>query len=256
MDVKTVNELGKELDSFLRLKTKSLGIKLFEKASDIPDTFQVFDTEQCVCAVFGWARFLEIPVALKKDLSISCAASDISFGWRKLPENFAENGAGFFAKTPEWTAKVVEGMLSLNDKYEAFGVCPLDSIPVVPDVIQIWGSPLQLMMCEYASTWNGWDRIQLATNGHGGSCYEVLTVPFLTKQIRFAVADMGDRRHGYARDEDMILGMPVEKLEGIIEGLHAQQTGMNRYPIIYNLEDIPFPVPDKVLKRKFPGYGE
>ena len=31
---------------------------------------------------------------------------------------------------------------------------------------------------------------------------------------------------------------------------------MNRFPIIYDFEDIPFPVPDKVLRRKFPNYGK
>jgi len=256
MDIKKVNELGKELDGFLRLKTKSLGIKFFKKVSDIPDDFQVFETKQAACAVFGWSRFLEIPVALTKDKVIECMPALISMGWAEIPEDFGEQGVGFYSETVEGTNKVLEGMMSLKGEFEAFGVCPLDEITILPDIVQVWANPLQLMMCEYANTWNGWNKIQLSTNGHGASCYEVLAVPYLTKEIRFAVADMGDRRHGMARDDEMIMGLPIEKLEKLLIGLKAQQNDMNRFPIIYDFEDIPFPVPDKVLRRKFPNYGK
>jgi uncharacterized protein (DUF169 family) len=178
----------------------------------------------------------------------------ISLGWGEAPPTFAEEGKGFFAATAQDTHKVIQDLMSLQGRFEAFGVCPLDVITVEPDLVQVWGSPLQLMMIEYASTWNGWDRIQLSSNGHGASCYEVLTVPYQTGQIRFAIADMGDRRHGMARDEEMIAGFPFEKLEKIVEGLNAQQNHMNRFPIIYNFE-IPFPVPNDVLKRRFPQFG-
>lgn len=204
--------------------------------------------------MFGWSRFLEIPVALTRDMAMECPPALLSLGWGKASATFAEDGTGFFAATAADTQKVIEGLMSLEGRFEAFGVCPLDTIPIEPDVVQVWASPLQLMIIEYASTWNGWDRIQLSTNGHGASCYEVLTVPYLTGELRFAVADMGDRRHGMARDEEMIMGYPVGKLEKLVAGLQAQQNHMNRFPIIYNFE-IPFPVPNAVLRRKFPGLG-
>lgn len=254
MDIKRINSLGRELDGFLRLKTHSLGIKLFRKVSDIPPSFQRFDTKQPVCAVFGWSRFLEIPVALTRDRVVECPPALISLGWGRASPTFAEDGTGFFAATAADTQKVIDGLSSLEGRFEAFGVCPLDTIPVEPDLVQVWGSPLQLMMIEYANTWNGWDRITLSTNGHGASCYEVLTVPYLTGEVKFAVADMGDRRHGMARDDEMIMGCPAGKLEKLVEGLQAQQNHMNRFPIIYNFE-IPFPVPNAVLKRKLPRFG-
>ena len=254
MNIKRINELGKELDSFLRLKTHSLGITFFEKVADIPQNYQIFDTNQPVCAVFGWSRFLEIPVALTRERVVACPPALISMGWGEASPTFAEDGKGFFAASAEDTQKVIQGLMSLQGRFAAFGVCPLDIITVQPDLVQVWGSPLQLMMIEYASTWNGWDRIQLSTNGHGASCYEVLTVPYQTGEIRFAIADMGDRRHGMARDEEMIAGFPFAKLEKLVQGLNAQQNHMNRFPIIYNFE-IPFPVPNEVLKRRFPHFG-
>lgn len=72
MDSKRINAPGKDLDSFPRLKTHSLGIKFFEKISDVPQDYQVFDSEQPVCAVLGWSRFPEIPVALTRERVVAC----------------------------------------------------------------------------------------------------------------------------------------------------------------------------------------
>ncbi|MBN1834288.1 MAG: DUF169 domain-containing protein [Spirochaetales bacterium] len=254
MDAKRVNELGREIDRLLRLKTNSLGIKLFEKESDIPKDFQRLNKRKSLCMVIGYARFLEIPIVLTRDTYASCWPSDVSLGWGELPKDVGEKAKGYVAATAESCEKAFSGFMSLEGKYDAVGVCPLDRITLVPDIVQIWGSPLQLMMMEYANTWNGWEKIKLETNGHGASCYEVLTVPFLTKEVRFALADNGDRRHGMARDEDMIMGFPVELLEGLTDGLRAQQGDMNALPIMYDFDAIPFPVSRETLSRRFEKY--
>jgi uncharacterized protein (DUF169 family) len=59
-----------------------------------------------------------------------------------------------------------------------------------------------------------------------GRC-EVRTVPYVTGQLGFAVAGMGDRRHGMPRDEEMIVGCPFSKQEK----------------------------PGEMLKRRFPSFG-
>jgi len=253
MDIEKINEMGKWVDRFMRLKTNSLGVKFYEKAESVPKEFKRFDRPQPVCAVFGWSRFLEIPVVLTRDKMVPCPAATLSLGWGKLPDNFEELVVGLFAETKENALKVVKGGMSLNGKYEAFAVCPLDRITVEPDIVQMWPTPLQLLMIEQANTWNGWPRVKLEGNGHGASCYEALTIPFLTKEIRFSVPDMGDRRHGMAQDDEMLCGFPFDKLELIIDALKKNQNDMNAFPIIYNL-DAPFPVPNSVLKMKFPKY--
>jgi uncharacterized protein (DUF169 family) len=254
MDTKRVNELGREIDRLLRLKTNSLGVKLFEKQREVPEDFQRLDKKKSVCMVIGYARFLEIPVVLTRDTYEPCWASDVSLGWGALPKDLGEKAEGYVAATAASSVKAFSEFMSLEGKHEAIGVCPLDRITIVPDIVQIWGSPLQLMMMEYANTWNGWNKIKLETNGHGASCYEVLTVPFLTNEVRFALADNGDRRHGMARDEDMVMGFRVELLEGLVTGLRAQQNDMNALPIMYDFDSIPFPVSRETLKRRFKKY--
>ncbi len=256
MDVKEINNIGCDIDRLLRLKTNCLGIKFFKTEKDIPEDFQRLKDKKSICMLIGYARFLEIPAVITRETYANCWPSDISLGWGELPADAGEQAKGYVAATAESVEKAFSGFLSLDGKYDAIGVSPLSMITVVPDIIQIWGSPLQLMMMEYASTWNGWDKIKLESNGHGASCYEVLTLPFLKKEARFALADNGDRRHGMARDEDMIMGFPVEMLKGFNEGLKAQQNDMNALPIMYDFDAIPFPVSKETLARRFSKYGD
>ena len=141
-------------------------------------------------------------------------------------------------------------MKTLPMKFEAVGISPIEISSVVPDVVQIWANPTQIMELEYSNVWNdGSSKIQLCSNGHGGSCYETLSWPLATDEIRLAIADIGDKRHGYAADDDMILGVPVGKLESLYEGLVATQSTLNRIPVLYNFDDVNFPIPSYALEH-------
>lgn len=166
-------------------------------------------------------------------------------GMGKAPEGFAEKVVGSFAKDIAQTSVVFDGMKCFEaGKYKAVSVCPLDIIPNIPTVIQIWGNPTQMLELEYANTWNHGDgKIELITNGHGASCYETLAWPVVENKLRFAIADLGDKRHGYAADSDMILGLPTEKIPELLDGLKATMHTLNRLPVLYNFDDIDFPVP-------------
>jgi hypothetical protein len=67
--------------------------------------------------------------------------------------------------------------------------------------------------------------------------------------------ELGKELDAFLRLKTHSLGINFfEKLEKLVSGLRAQQNHMNRFPIIYNLE-IPFPVPNEVLKRRFHNFG-
>lgn len=257
MDVQRINEIGRGMNEILRVKTTPLGINFFRSKDDIPEDYQIIDKKMVTCAVIGLSRFYEIAVAITREYTEGiCLGPDIAFGWGKVPPNIAEMTVGKFAGTKEEAAKVLSGMKSLEKKYNAYGVAPIDKITIVPDIIQIWGNPLQMMELVYANTWhNGGGFVELKTNGHGGSCYEVLTVPFIKNEVTLAIADMGDRRHGFAGDDAMIMGVPISKLEMLYDGLVNTQNTLNKIPILYNFDDVPFPIPDSVLARKFKELG-
>lgn len=250
MELKKLQEIAKGYESILKLKTKPLGIKFFEKASDVPAEYEWVQKKKAICNLCGFSRFYEIPIAITAENTRGlCVVEDVSlFGPSTIPAGFPQSAAGKFSKDPEQTPKILEGMKTMPFKFEAIGICPLEISPVIPDVVQIWGNPTQIMELEYANIWNdGAGKFRLCTNGHGASCYEALTWPIATHEIRLAVADIGDKRHGYAGDDDMILGVPTDMLESMYDGLVATQNTLNKLPILYNFDDIDFPIPGSVL---------
>jgi uncharacterized protein (DUF169 family) len=252
MDIGFVREMGKGFFDLLRLRTMPLGINFFARGKDVPAEYTATKKRKVICNLIGFSRHFGVAVSTTREHSENlCAVADISLGFGKKPADFASKTAGAYARSADETAKMFEDMRSLGEgRCVAVGICPLDIIKIVPDVVQIWGTPVQMMELEYAYTWNHGDgRIELASNGHGGSCYEVLTWPILDGKIRMAVADMGDRRHGHAQDDEMILGVPIDMMDSLHDGLVHTMKTLNRLPILYNFDDIPFPIPPSVLEK-------
>lgn len=252
MDIQEINQIGKSIRDILHLKSMPLGFKFFTNEEDIPASFEKINRKKAICNVIGLARYYEIPVAITKENTCGlCVVADLSMGFGKVPPGFPQKAVGSFAGTEEEAAKIVNEMKTFEfGKYAAVGMCPIDKMPIVPDVIQIWGNPTQMLELVYSNTWNNaGTRIVLETNGHGASCYEVLTWPIVEDRIRLAIADMGDKRHGYAGDDEMILGVPTHLLKNLHEGLLATMKTINKLPVVYNFDDINFPVPKHALEH-------
>lgn len=241
------SKLGEELDSILRLRTPSLGIKLFEKIGDIPKEFEIVKDDIMVCQVIGMARYHEKPVAATKDSATACAMGGSSLGLYKAPDWMLDGtrNAGFWTQDAQTAKKVmVDRVMIETGKFEAFGVCPLRSMLIEPDIIQAFGTTEQILACVYANIWDGGDKLELSTNGHGASCNEVLTVPYVTGKIRLAIADIGERREAGAKDE-MIIGLPTSQLERLVRNLNKSNQAIYKYPFRPSFA----PLAEHVLRR-------
>lgn len=241
------SKMGETLDGLLHLRTPSLGIKFFERITDIPHEFEVLKEDVMVCQVIGMARLNETAVAATKESANACAMGGASIGLYGVPDNMADGtrNAGAWAMDAAAAKKLAEGRVLIEEgKFEAFGVAPLRAMSIEPDVVQAFGTPEQMLAMVYATIWDGGDKLELSTNGHGGSCNEVLSVPFVTGKIRLALADIGEKRHAGAQDE-MIIGIPLPRLERLVQNLKKTSETMYKYPF----KPYFAPVPEAVLQR-------
>jgi uncharacterized protein (DUF169 family) len=242
------SELAGEVRQLLRLRTVPIGIKLFEKAGDIPQGFDVMDSHCTVCQVIGMARYYEKAVAAPKEWAFACAGGAAVLGFCDIPDDIADGtrNVGVWAETKEAAQKIFQDRLMLEKgRFEAFGVAPLSKMSMEPDVVQVWGTPAQILALVYANIWDGGGSLELSTNGHGASCYEALVVPYLRDETRLAIADIGDRRYAYAADDEVIAGIPGKAFERLTENLRSSYTGCYRYPYEYYF----FPMPERALER-------
>ena len=248
--LETVRNIGNEMTRLLRFRTYPVGINLYKNEEDVPEGFEKVEQELAICHYIGMARYHEKPIYVTSEYTKSCAVGSKSLGFGDLADDWKEKNVGRFAATMEAIEKATGTIRPFNlGEFNAFGISPLNKAPAVPDVVQVFGDPLKLLELVYSNTWNGGPTIKLETNGHGASCYEALVVPYRTGEIRLAIADMGDRRYGYASDDEMIMGIPIDKLEKLFEGLISTLGTINRYPIIYNFMPVPKHVREKITGK-------
>lgn len=252
MDVVTLNKIGEDFARLLRVRTIPVGINFFKSVEDIPESFKIIKKKRPFCSIVGLARYYEIPVAIsEKDIGGMCGGFDGPFGLSQRDFGMENKLVGYFGETVEDVNGIFADMVSVNEKYVAFGIAPITTMDIIPQLVMIWGNPAQMSTLAYAHTWHsGGKRVELATNGHGGSCYEALVVPFVKNKVTLALADAGDRRHGYASDDDMILSVPIDRLERLYDGFLKNQHTRHAMPTIYNFDDLPFPIPPEVMSKK------
>ncbi|MDD5289059.1 MAG: DUF169 domain-containing protein [Dehalococcoidales bacterium] len=234
-------ELAQELDSLLRLKISPIGFKLFRKTSEIPEDFEKIRIVCTLCQAIGMARYHEKAVVTTRDTATACAMGGASLGFYAPPPDVLDGtrNAGIWAEDTKATKKIASNRTFIpRGKFEAVGIAPLKMMSVEPDVVQIWGTPVQILALVYAHIWDGSDNLELNTNGHGASCYEALAVPYLTGKIRLAIADIGDRRFAYAADDEMIVGVPFAELENLTTKLKNSYKGAYKFPYAYNIQPI------------------
>jgi uncharacterized protein (DUF169 family) len=102
------SELGKEMESLLRLKISPIGIKYFTKSTDIPEEFEVMKSDCTVCQVIGKARYHETGVATTKDAATVCGLGGAVSGFYDVAPDVADGSrnVGAWAKTMEATRKL------------------------------------------------------------------------------------------------------------------------------------------------------
>jgi uncharacterized protein (DUF169 family) len=246
--MRSFSELAAEMEALLRLKISPIGIKFFPKVRDIGNEFEVIETTCAVCQIIGKARYHETSVAATKDAATACGLGGAVLGLYDIAPDVADGtrNVGAWAKTVEATRRLAQDRTSIEKgRFEAFGVAPLKTMTVEPDIVQVWGTAVQMLQLVYAQIWDGGDPVELSTNGHGASCYETLVVPYLTGEVRLAIADIGDRRFAYAADNEMIMGFPLSELERLTVNLRESYTGAYKFPYAYHM----FPIWQGALER-------
>ena len=255
MDLNTLRHIGVDADNILRLKTPILGIVCCTKETDIPlKEFSIIDHPIPYCSVVGLSRFFELPVYIPREqIEGQCIGVDYPYFKKKLDADFASNITGLFTENKEHAAEIITNMKQIDKEVTGIAFFPLKFAPMLPDVCQIWGNPLQTTTVVYANTWTK-PHVRLTngcgTNGHGGSCYEGFIVPYLENRINIATIDMGDRKHGHAGDEETLIAFPVCELERLYHGLVETQNTRHRLPVMYDFESSSFPVKKEYLLRK------
>jgi len=230
----TLAELGTELENTLRLKTKIIAYKTLEKAEDLEKVPKLtrIDHFFTMCQVPFMVRVLGATVGITKSDKINDRCSRI-FGMRPATEKSMQGEANMLSTT--WFNSPEDGLKQQADYYripvkEAIVLAPLTRGTIEPDVIQLYGTPAQIMMILCGLQKTKYERFSFSFIGEG-ACSDSVAQCYVTGKPSVAIPCYGERAMGAVSDDEMDIALPPSELERVITGLKGLYKVGLRYPI-------------------------
>jgi uncharacterized protein (DUF169 family) len=200
------NTYGDELEISFVLRTSPIAVKMLERETDIPK--EAFRPKRdggyhiAQCQAFGMSRREGKTVAMLKE-DHWCPTALMAYGMVEKP---ASMGA--------W----VESFMSFEvGKYIGVLTAPLKSATFAPDVILVYLNPAQLRGVLLPIMFGG--QSQVNTHLLLPSCGHAVVDPIKTGDYCVVLPDPGEYQRALAAEEEMILAIPQQKMEGLMASL-------------------------------------
>jgi len=251
MDVENIQE---RLIRLLRLRTTPVALKLLKKKEDIPAGIQRPKIRLTICQMVALSRIHEQVLAGGME-EIICSYAQSVLGFADWPEDMisGERRAGTRVEDVNASSNLIENIPKIEtDSFEAIVTAPLAKTPLKPDQVLLFANPAQMTRLIHAATWKTGERLSFTTAAEAGTCAEGIAATYLRNDVNIAFPCYGTRRFGMAADSELIFGIPVEKIDEIMDGLEKTHDIGSTYPIRVELECTPKPPSLYAIMRERP----
>lgn len=227
-------QLTKKLEALLRLKTFPVAFKLLKDVAELENNPWVrrLPHKVTTCQLITIVRTYDWTVgAVAKDF-VSPRCTSI-LGFEDLPDVIRDGtmrsmvwcGTVEDARTCEESIPMIP-----TGTYNAVILAPMVYNPFDPDMILVYGNPAQMMLLINAIQFRDYERLQFYSVGET-ACADVIAQCYLTGKPALTIPCYGERRYGHAQDDEMVMGIPHDYYEKIVDGLQELYNRGIRYPI-------------------------
>ena len=223
-------QLSRKLEKIVRLRTPPIGIKLYDDLKEIPNK-AYRPAVATVCQLPAIARYHDILVAGERG-RVTCPMGARALGFDDWPVNFFETRVGEYSDD----IKAIKRMLQQTPlidigKFAGFTAAPLSRMNTTPDIISVYANTAQVLLLAYGVSWKAGTPLVCQTTGHMGECSGVIASTYLSQQATLALPCYGARRRGLCADSEMVVGIPGNIFEEIVEGVVRTFESGRCYPI-------------------------
>ena len=207
-DLSTFNKYGEELEISLLLRTSPIAVKMLEKEADIPKG--AFRPKRdggyhlAQCQAFGMSRREGKTVAMLKE-DHWCPTALTAYGMVEktgMMASFAENYDCFEV-----------------GKYIGIVTAPLKTATFMPDVVLIYMNNAQLRGGVLVPMSFGRGEDQFITELFLPSCGHSVVDPMITGKYVVVLPDPGEYQRALAAEDEIILAVPVKKMNDLMASL-------------------------------------
>ncbi|MGD0352942.1 MAG: DUF169 domain-containing protein [Dehalococcoidia bacterium] len=227
-------ELGTELENKLRLKTKIIAYRRFDKAEELDTIKNVIRIDRffTFCQVPFMVRVNGITVGITREDKIQDRCSRL-FGLKQATEKSMNAEAAMLSTT--WFRSPEEALQQQGDYYRipvggAVVLAPLTKQKFEPEVLLIYGNPAQIMMILCGLQKVKYERFSFSFIGEG-ACTDSLAQCYVTGKPAVSIPCYGERSMGGVSDDEIAIALPPSELARTISGLKELAKIGFKYPI-------------------------
>ncbi len=226
-----LNKYGEDLERMVRLRTSPIAVKMLETEADIPEgavrPWKNRGQHIAQCQAFALSRRNRETVAMLEE-DHWCFAPIIAYGHEDKPE---DQELQLFLQFPTFP----------RDKYIGIVSAPLRTANFEPDVVIIYSNTTQLRNMINPLSFANKDAVEYCF--FPPACaYQVIPVMENGKYM-ITLPDPGDYMRALADEEEIIISVPVARMEEFVTGIRnmlENEWGYERSGM-YMLHDFPQP---------------
>ncbi len=213
-------ELSSKLKTLLGLKGSPVAVKLVAQRGEIPAGVPELKEKLRHCEMVQKARAGDVFYATKEQHA--CAGGAGALGVMETPEKIKTGefyfGLGRF-KTLESAKKTMDGVPRTGKHFIASMYAPLEKASFKPDVVVVIGNPKQILRIGQSNIYEKGGRNVVSFAGIQSLCGDAVAGPYNTGEMNATFGCDGSRKYAKIADDELIVGIPLAKLEGIVEAL-------------------------------------
>ena len=220
-------EMSKKLKKYLDLRHEPVAVKLVKKGEQIPEGYDETDKSITHCVSIMRARngeSLVIPADKHAGPVGASSLGLVPLSQKVMCGDFHCN-LGMY-KTPEAAAKMIAGRCEFEgESMIATVVCPLEDADFEPDVVIIVDIPETIYLLVPARTYEEGGRVNFSTASFQATCADCTATPMITGDINMSLGCYGCRRRTDMGRDEILMGIPMKRLEPIIRALENMYGG-------------------------------
>ncbi|MCD1296359.1 hypothetical protein CUJ83_15260 [Methanocella sp. CWC-04] len=213
-------QLSSKLKNILGLKGSPVAVKLVKSKEEIPAGIPEIKDKIRHCEMVQKARFGDVFYATKEHHA--CAGGAGALGIAETPEKI-KSGDFYYSlgrfNTIGAARRTMNEVPKTGSNYLASVYAPLEKADFTPDVVVVIGNPKQLLRIAQASVYHSGGRVTADFAGIQSLCGDAVAKPLNTGELNLTFGCDGSRKYAKVADDELIAGIPVEKLEQIVSAL-------------------------------------
>lgn len=213
-------QLSSKLKTILGLKGSPVAVKLVKAKEEIPAGVPEMSGKLRHCEMIQKARGGDVFYATKDHHA--CAGGAGALGVEETPEKIRSGefyfGLGRF-QTIGAAKRTMNAVPKTNQNFIATMYAPLEKASFTPDVVVVLGNPRQMLRLAQANIYHKGGRNTIDFSGIQSLCADAVAKPYITGELNASFGCDGSRKYAKVADDELVVGIPVEKLDDIVMAL-------------------------------------